>query len=392
MKKRISTLLLVLCMALALMVPALAVNTTVDVGNGVTVEIPNRFLLFTPANPVQTLPDGSVVDLSEAIRSDDLKLIAMDEIGEVSISVTTERNDDSKGTSLLTTHVMEMKDTFQTEYEKNGFKLLDYQPFQHAQTTFLKATLQTRADGEDLFILLYYTLCDGREVGVSLQAFDKPTLDALTNEVEQVVTSVKISKSGSTEPSPEPTVEPTVAPTAQPDPSNGFVDVAKGAYYYDAVNWAVSKSVTNGTGPNTFSPENPCTRAQVVTFLWRANGSPKASGSNPFTDVAAGTYYYDAVLWAVSKGITTGTSATTFAPENDCTRAQVVTFLWRASNKPAAAGGSGFSDVPAGQYYHTAVLWAVGRGITNGTGNGLFSPDQTCTRGQIVTFLYRALK
>lgn len=390
MKKRISTLLLALCMALALMVPALAVNVKCDVGNGVTVEIPSRYTLFTPDKPVQTLPNGIVADLSDAIKADNLKLVAMDETGEVSISVTTEQNSDSKGTSLLSSHVMDMKDAFRSEYEKGGYTMLDYRAFQHPQSAFVKATLQTKADGEDLFILLYYTVCDGREVGLSLQTFDKEILEILTDEVEQVVSSVKIS--GAAVVTPDPTPEPTVAPTVQPDPQNGFSDVAKSAYYYDAVNWAVRKGVTNGTGATTFSPENPCTRAQVVTFLWRANGSPKVSGSNPFTDVAAGSYYYDAVLWAVNKGITTGTSATTFSPENACTRGQVVTFLWRANNKPAAAGGSGFTDVPADQYYHTAVLWAVGRGITNGTGGGLFSPDQTCTRGQIVTFLYRALK
>ena len=166
-----------------------------------------------------------------------------------------------------------------------------------------------------------------------------------------------------------------------------------GLYYTDAVLWAVSKNITNGTSATTFSPDATCTRGQVVTFLWRAMGQPEpTSMNNPFTDVPSNEYYYKAVLWAVEKGITNGTSPTTFSPNAPCTRAHVVTFLWRAEGQPAAGSSNPFSDVPSGQYYTSAVLWAVSKNITNGTSATTFSPDNYCTRGQIVTFLYRDMK
>ena len=173
---------------------------------------------------------------------------------------------------------------------------------------------------------------------------------------------------------------------------NYFTDVFASDYYYDAVLWAVEKGITNGTSATTFSPNAVCTRAQVVTFLWRAAGesAPKSSDM-PFTDVAEGAYYYDAVLWAVENGITNGTSATTFSPDADCTRGQIVTFLWRAQGSVDASGYNPFVDVADNAYYTEAVLWAVKNGITNGTGSNTFSPDADCTRGQIVTFLYRCL-
>ena len=168
-----------------------------------------------------------------------------------------------------------------------------------------------------------------------------------------------------------------------------FIDVPESAYYYDAVYWAVDEGITNGTTATTFSPNNACTRAQMVTFLWRAAGEPEPETTvNPFTDVAAGAYYYDAVLWAVEQGITNGTTATTFSPNATVTRAQTVTFLWRSAGSPAATG-SGFADVASDAYYAGAVAWAVSEGITNGTTATTFSPSSSCTRAQIVTFLYR---
>ena len=172
----------------------------------------------------------------------------------------------------------------------------------------------------------------------------------------------------------------------------GFMDVPAAAYYADPVAWAVEKGVTNGTSRLTFSPENPCTRGQVVTFLWRASGSPEPkSASNPFVDVKTDDYFYKAVLWAVEQGITNGMELTHFGPETACTRAHVVTFLWRAHEKPAAGTENPFSDVPSGAYYTDAVLWAVAQKITNGMDAAHFGPDNTCLRGQIVTFLYRDL-
>ena len=169
-----------------------------------------------------------------------------------------------------------------------------------------------------------------------------------------------------------------------------FTDVPTGAYYADAVKWAVAEGITSGTSPTTFSPNNGCTRAQMVTFLWRAAGSPEPeSDYGPFRDVPKDAYYRKAVLWAAGEGITSGTSATTFSPNATVTRAQTVTFLWRWEGEPEADQRSGFRDVPTGQYYSEAVSWAVEAGITTGTGTTTFSPGQTCTRAQIVTFLWR---
>ena len=173
---------------------------------------------------------------------------------------------------------------------------------------------------------------------------------------------------------------------------NPFQDVPSDAYYFEAVNWAVANNVTNGTSETTFSPNVGCTRAQVVTFLWRAAGQPEPTeGTNPFTDVKEGTYYYKAVLWAVEKGITNGTSETTFDPDETCTRGQIVTFLWRREGKPAPTGANNpFADVKPSAYFGSAVLWAVEKGITNGTSETTFEPNEDCTRAQVVTFLFRA--
>ncbi len=168
-----------------------------------------------------------------------------------------------------------------------------------------------------------------------------------------------------------------------------FTDVPSGAYYYDAVLWAVENGVTDGVTAALFAPDAACTRAQIVTFLWRAAGSPEPNGTSAFTDVPAGAYYAKAVAWAVENGITDGTSETTFSPDAPCTRGQSVTFLYRA-RKGAANASTGFTDVPAGAYYAAPVAWAVENGITNGTGKTTFSPDAPCTRAEIVTFLYRA--
>ena len=180
---------------------------------------------------------------------------------------------------------------------------------------------------------------------------------------------------------------------ASGNPQTGvFVDVPEGSYYEEAVNWAVEKGITTGTDATHFSPDGICTRAQAVTFLWRAAGSPAAkSAVMPFTDVKAGSYYYDAVLWAVENGITKGTSDTLFSPDATCSRAQIVTFLWRSQKSPAAGTANPFTDVKASAYYADAVLWAVKEDVTKGTTNTTFSPDANCTRAQIVTFIWRAL-
>ncbi len=172
-----------------------------------------------------------------------------------------------------------------------------------------------------------------------------------------------------------------------------FLDVPAGAYYEDAVVWAVGKGITSGTNATTFDPNGTCTRAQAVTFLWRAAGSPTPKTKlMPFPDVPVGSYYWNAVLWAIEQGITEGTSYLTFSPNDSCTRAQIVTFLWRAKGNPAVTGNAPFTDVAPDAYYAAAVTWAEKNGITGGIGNGLFGSNNTCTRAQIVTFLYRAMK
>ena len=181
---------------------------------------------------------------------------------------------------------------------------------------------------------------------------------------------------------------------ANGNPQTGvFVDVATGSYYEDAVDWAVENGITTGVSANRFDPNGVCTRAQAVTFLWRAAGSPAPrSRTMPFTDVPASSYYYDAVLWAVENGITKGTSETRFSPDDTCTRAQIVAFLWRSEKSPAAGTANPFADVKSTAYSAGAVLWAVREDITKGTTNTTFSPDADCTRAQIVTFLWRCKK
>ena len=171
---------------------------------------------------------------------------------------------------------------------------------------------------------------------------------------------------------------------------NFFYDVPNNAYFYEAVKWAVKNGITTGVGNDLFAPEQPCTRAQIVTFLWRAAGSPEPKGAaSGMTDVVSGSYYEKAVAWAIENGITTGTTTSTFSPDATCTRAQAVTFLARAL-KAKAASAAEFSDVPTDSYFADAVAWAAANGVTEGIGGGLFGSDNDCTRGQIVTFLYRA--
>ena len=178
-----------------------------------------------------------------------------------------------------------------------------------------------------------------------------------------------------------------------PDLPNPFSDLAPSDFCYDAVMWAVGRDITGGIGNDTFGPNLPCTRAQAVTFLWRAAGSPEPETRvMPFTDAPVGSYYYNAVLWAIENGITEGTSDTMFSPDATCSRAQIVTFLWRAGGSPVASGNSAFTDVASDAYYAAAVIWAEKNDVTGGIGGGLFGSNNDCTRGQIVTFIYRSVK
>ena len=171
-------------------------------------------------------------------------------------------------------------------------------------------------------------------------------------------------------------------------PTQSFADVSTDAYYYEAVKWAAKNGITGGVGNGLFAPDAPCTRAQIVTFLWRAAGSPEPKNASSFSDVPASAYYARSVAWAVENGITTGTGNGRFSPDATCTRAQSVTFLYRALSA-RAEGTAEFRDVPKNAYYADAVAWAAANGITTGIGGGLFGPDNDCTRAQIVTFLFR---
>ena len=216
------------------------------------------------------------------------------------------------------------------------------------------------------------------------------TLTVLDGKDKEIKLTEKNGKYTFTMPASKVTVAAMFKASA-PTGKNPFTDVPAGSYYEDAVIWAVDKGITTGTSATTFNPNGICTRAQAVTFLWRAAGSPAAkSSAMPFADVKAGSYYYDAVLWAVEQGITKGTSDTMFSPDATCTRAQIVAFLWRSEKSPAAGTANPFADVKSTAYYADAVLWAVRENITKGTTNTTFSPDADCTRAQIVTFLYRA--
>ena len=218
------------------------------------------------------------------------------------------------------------------------------------------------------------------------------TLTVLDGKDKEIKLTEKNGKFTFTMPASKVTVEAAFKASA-PTGKNPFIDVPAGSYYEDAVIWAVDKGITTGTCATTFNPNGICTRAQAVTFLWRAAGSPAAkSAVMPFTDVKAGSYYYDAVLWAVEQGITKGTSDTMFSPDATCSRAQIVTFLWRANGSPAVSGNSAFTDVAADAYYAAAVTWAEKNDITGGIGGGLFGSNNNCTRAQIVTFIYRSVK
>ena len=216
----------------------------------------------------------------------------------------------------------------------------------------------------------------------------------VTDSSDQKLTlTEKDGKYTFTMPSSNVTVKTTfIMDKSKDEVPNPFADVSASSYYYNAVQWAVKNGTTGGTSATTFSPDAPCTRAQAVTFLWRAAGSPAPSSTEmPFADVPTDAYYYNAVLWAVENGITGGTSTTTFSPDAPCSRGQIVAFLWRSKQSPMVAAENPFMDVNAADYYHNAVLWAAENGITGGTGANTFSPDAPCTRAQIVTFLYRAL-
>jgi len=225
------------------------------------------------------------------------------------------------------------------------------------------------------------TLADQKDIEAARKAYD-----ALSKANQAKVTNYDDLVAA------EEALAALMAAPEMPEIDNPFVDVDEDAYYADAVLWAIENGITSGTSTDTFSPNAVCTRAQVVTFLWRAAGCPAPlTAGMPFADVEAGAYYSAAVQWAVENNITAGMSADAFGPNGECTRAQIVTFLWRAQGNPAFAVGGSFADVEAESYYTAPVQWAVANGITNGTSDTTFGPAEDCTRAQVVTFLYRCM-
>ena len=218
------------------------------------------------------------------------------------------------------------------------------------------------------------------------EGFELDTLKVVDKNGDKVKVTEKNGKYTFTMPASKVTVKGKFVEEA---PEQIFADVPMDAYCYEAVKWAASEGITGGIGNNLFAPGLPCTRGQIVTFLWRAAGSPAPKSMSSFADVPADAYYAKAVAWAVENGITGGTGNGKFSPDATCTRAQAVTFLYRASGSPAVSGSAAFSDVAADAYYVSAVKWAEKNGITGGIGGGLFGSGNNCTRGQIVAFLWR---
>ena len=221
------------------------------------------------------------------------------------------------------------------------------------------------------------------------KGYELDTLKVLDKDGDKVKITEKKGKYTFTMPASKVTIKGKFVEEA---PEQIFADVPVDAYCYEAVKWAANEGITGGIGNNLFAPGLPCTRGQIVTFLWRAAGSPAPKSMSSFADVAEDAYYAKAVAWAVENGITGGTGNGKFSPDATCTRAQAVTFLYRASGSPAVSGSAAFSDVAADAYYASAVKWAEKNGITGGIGGGLFGSGNNCTRGQIVTFLYRSVK
>lgn len=230
----------------------------------------------------------------------------------------------------------------------------------------------------------------GDTVTITVKPDSGYQLDALTvtdkNGNELKLTDKGNGKYTFTMPAGKVEIKATFVKEAEVSP---FSDVSTTAYYYEAVKWAREKGITGGTGNGLFGPNQPCTRAQIVTFLWRAAGSPEPKNMSSFTDVPADSYYAKAVAWAAENGITGGTGDGQFSPDATCTRAQSVTFLFRAIGKLVDSKAE-FNDVLTDSYYANAVAWAVENGVTNGIGDGLFGPNNSCTRAQIVTFLFRS--
>ena len=326
------------------------------------VDAANRSLTWTSDNENVATVDknGKVTAVAEGTAKITVKTVDGEKTAVCAVTVTakTSGGSSSGGSSTSTYPVTKPSKT------ENGFVNISSTSAKRGSVV----TITVTPDAGYVLDELTVTDKDGKDVALTKKSDTEYTFVMPAGKVEITPSFVKQAE----------------------EPSRVFVDVKTGDYFYDAVLWAVGKGITNGTSAETFSPEDPCTRAQIVTFLWRAAGSPVVNYAMDLSDVAGDAYYAEAVRWALSEGITTGTSADQFSPDATCTREQAVTFLYRAAGSPAVSGESAFEDVGADAYYARAVAWAAQNGVTNGISQALFGTGSDCTRAQIVTFLYRA--
>ena len=341
---------------------------TVDEKEGYTYTVKLGNETLTKTNGQYTIPGAKLTGTALTVTVE--KTEKTPEITTTTIGFTgTGSGDVAGGTSQTATNGTDF--TFTVD-EKEGY----------TYTVKLGNETLTKTNGQ-------YTIPGARLTGTALTVTVEKT--GKTGE-KPLPTPVGPKPEKPEKPSEPGTTEPTEPGTTEPTkPAHSFDDVPAGAYYEEAVAWAAEKGITEGTSATTFAPKALCTRAQVVTFLWRAAGCPEPQNAGSFADVTAGSYYAKAVAWAIENGITGGTGDGMFSPDAVCTRAQAVTFLYRASAAPAVDGSSSFSDVDADAYYMAAVRWAEQNGITGGIGGGLFGSDLDCTREQIVTFIFRMM-
>ena len=312
---------------------------------------------------ITTDRDGKTVSLKKAEGTGEVKVTVNGTTYEVTtagISLTTPRASSGGGGSSASTGY-----TVTANSSKNGSVSVTPKNASKGDTV----TVTVKADKGYELSTLTVTDKDGKTVKLTDKGNGKYTFTMPGSKVEVKAEFVEIST----------------------DSANPFRDVSKNAYYYKQVLWAVEKGITSGVSANEFAPEAACTRGQMVTFLWKAAGSPEVSGTLAFNDVSADAYYAKAVRWAAQQGITSGTSAGVFSPNAPCTRGQMAMFLYAYAKTPAVTGSVPFGDVASSDYFNTAVLWAVNNGITSGTSSTTYSPASVCTRGQMVVFLYQLL-
>ena len=376
MKNKMIAFLMAFCMLLMLMPFAMQVSAarpaiegkTIRVQNGgFNITYPESLEIFTPDNQKHMMSNGVMADASNVFtKNPDLQVYLTNVKNDLWYEIHVTDSDGIPDFNVLDLHDASVQQTLRESYEEmykeNGYQLSDFSVYEQVETDFIKTDFSS-----DRYGVSYFTVYNGKMISI-LQGTRSETKRAEGAPVQKnLVDSV--------------------------DFTMPFTDVSWAEYYADPVVWAVKQNITQGTTELLFSPADNCTRGQMVTFLWRAYGeqTPK-NAKNPFKDVSSDAYYYKAVLWAVEAGVTDGTSATTFSPDDTVTRGQTVTFMWRAELKPGAKADNPFTDVPAGEYYTNAVKWAVAKEITTGTSDTTFSPNDPCTRAHIVTFLYRDLK